>query len=127
MERLLSSMTETSQSWNRTALNADGGIHEIRDAVADLDRVINHTGKDASTITAELKTAAAQVKQAMEAAVHLLENTDHQVDALQRQTVVTLQRVEQAGQNLTRLLERLSHQPSQLIFSAPAEEKPKSP
>jgi phospholipid/cholesterol/gamma-HCH transport system substrate-binding protein len=127
IERLLAGMDETTRNFNRMALNADSGVSEIRDTVADLNRAIDSTGGNVASITADLKISAQQIKTAMEAATALVESTDYKVDALQRQTLITLQRVEQAGQTLNRLLERIANQPSQLIFSAPAGDKPAAP
>jgi phospholipid/cholesterol/gamma-HCH transport system substrate-binding protein len=126
-EQLLAGLTEATQNFNRMAGNADGGITEIRDTVADLNRVIDSTGGNVTAMTADLKASAEQIKLAMEAATALLDNTDLKVDALQRQTLITLQRVEQASQSLNRLLERIANQPSQLIFSAPVQDKPAAP
>ena len=60
----------------------------------------------------------------MENAATLLEGTDRKVDTLQRQATVTLNRIEQAIDSLNRFLDHLANQPSQVIFGAPAEDKP---
>ncbi len=127
VEHLLAALNETSQNFNRMALNADSGITEMRATVGELNRTINSAGNHIDSISSDLQASAAQVKIAMESAAALLENTDYKVDALQRQTLITLQRLEQAGQSLNRLLERIANQPSQLIFSSPAQDKPGAP
>jgi len=60
----------------------------------------------------------------MQNAATLLEGTDRKVDALQRQAGATLSRIDQAVDSLNRFLDHLSNQPSQVIFSAPAPDKP---
>ena len=122
--RLLASVEKTSGSFDQMAVNADGGITEIRAAVSRLDKVIAGSGGDVASITADLKSAAQQVKSATESAATLLQSTDQRVDALQREAMMTLNRVEQATDSLNRFLDRLSSQPSQVIFSAPAAGKP---
>jgi phospholipid/cholesterol/gamma-HCH transport system substrate-binding protein len=122
--RLMSSIEMTSGSVNRMAANADNGITEIRTTVSRLDSLIASSGGDVQQMTTDLKAAAQEVKQAVDNAAVLLEGTDRKVDTLQRQAVSALDRIEQAADSLNRFLDRLANQPSQVIFSAPAEEKP---
>jgi phospholipid/cholesterol/gamma-HCH transport system substrate-binding protein len=124
MDQLLAAMTSTSNDLSIMAVNADGGISDIRQTVNRLDRVINGSGSDIQQATADLKTSAMQIKQAMDAATKLLGNTDQQVDTIQRQVVMTLNRIDQAAVTLNRFLSQLEKQPSQVIFSAPAIDKP---
>jgi hypothetical protein len=63
----------------------------------------------------------------MQTAASLMENTNRQMDTLQRQVLATLNRIDQAGQTLNLFLERIANQPSQMIFSQPAQEKPTAP
>ena len=127
MDQLLASVGQTSDSLHSMAANADDGITEIRHTVAGIDRVISSGGNDLESMTADLKESAAQVRRAMQSAASLMDNTDRQMDALQRQVLATLQRIDQASQTLTLLLERLANQPSQVVFSQPAQEKPAAP
>ncbi len=124
VDRLLASMERTSGSLNQMAVNADGGITEIRGTVDRLDKIIDNSGGDMKTITADLRASAMEIKHAMESATALLQNTDRQVDTLQRQVSVTLSRIDRATDTLNRFLDQLANQPSQVIFSAPAAEKP---
>lgn len=123
-DRLVASLEETSGSFKQMAVNADGGITEIRQTVDRLGQVIDNGGGNVEGITADLKASANEIKRAMETATALLENTDRQVDTIQRQVLVTLNRIDRATDTLNRFLEQLSNQPSQVIFSAPAVEKP---
>ena len=124
MDQLLLSMEQTSNNLGKMAINADGGISDVRQTVGRLDRVISTSGGNVQEITADLKASAMQVKQAMETATALLENTDRQVDTIQRQVLVTLNRIDRAADTMDRFLNQLANQPSQLIFSAPAVDKP---
>ena len=127
MDLLLDSMSTTSASLNRMAVNADQGVTEIRHAVDGLDRVITTSGDNMEAMTADLKTAAEEVRSAMQTAAHLLENTDRQMDSLMRQVLTTLNRIDQASTTLNQFLNRVADQPSQLIFSAPRPERPDAP
>lgn len=127
VNRLVESLERASDSINRAAVNADSGISEIRRAVSTLDRVVNASGDDVKHMTADLKQAAKEVKTALVAASALLDNTDQRVDVLNRQLLKTLLRMDQASETLTRFLERLSNQPSQVVFSGPAPDKPQAP
>jgi phospholipid/cholesterol/gamma-HCH transport system substrate-binding protein len=127
VDRLIASIEQTSKSLNRMAVNADDGVSDIRKTVGSLDRVINGSGKDVQAVTADLRESSAQVRRAMQTAASLMENTNRQMDTLQRQVLATLNRIDQAGQTLNLFLERIANQPSQMIFSQPAQEKPTAP
>jgi len=124
MNQLLSSLEKTSGNFSQMAVNADGGITEIRQTVNRLGEVIDSSGGNIEGVTADLKASATEIKRAMETATDLLENTDRQVDTIQRQILVTLNRIDRATDTLNRFLDQLANQPSQVIFSAPAVEKP---
>jgi phospholipid/cholesterol/gamma-HCH transport system substrate-binding protein len=124
LDRLLTSVEGTSDGVKQVAANADAGISEIRTTVSHLDQVIQGSGGDLQQTTADLKAAALEARQAMQHAADLLQNTDQKVDTLQRQALVTLSRIEQATDSLTRFLDHLANQPSQVLFSAPAAGKP---
>lgn len=124
LDRLFASLETTSNSFNKMANNADGGISEIRQTVNLLDQTIDKSGGNMESMTADLRASAAQVKRAMEAATTMLENSNRQVDTIQRQLLVTLNRIDRAAETLNRLLDQLANQPNQMIFSAPAAEKP---
>jgi phospholipid/cholesterol/gamma-HCH transport system substrate-binding protein len=124
VNRLLASLEKTSGNLNAMAVNADGGITEIRATVDRLGEVIDNSGGDMEGITADLKASTMEIKHAMQTATALLENTDRQVDTIQRQVLVTLNRIDRAADTLNRFLDQLANQPSQVIFSAPAVEKP---
>lgn len=109
------------------AQNADSGITELRGTVDKMDRFLDSGGEQLQIISADLKASARQLHQAMASAAVLLNNTDQKVDALQRRVLATLNQVDQAGQRLNLLLDRLSQQPSQLIFSGPRPEKTPAP
>ncbi len=124
MDRVLVSLEKTSGNFNRVAVNADGGITEIRRTVDRLGQVIDGSGGNLEGITADLKASATEIKRAMTTATALLENTDRQVDTIQRQVLLTLNRIDRATDTLNRFLDQLANQPSQVIFSSPAVEKP---
>ena len=124
MDRLLASLEKTSGDFSQMAVNADGGITEMRQTVNRLGEVIDSGGGNIEGITDDLKASATEIKRAMETATALLESTDRQVDTIQRQVLVTLNRIDRATDTLNRFLDQLANQPSQVIFSAPAVEKP---
>ncbi len=124
MDRLLASLEKTSGDFSQMAVNADGGITEMRQTVNRLGQVIDSSGGNIEGVTADLKASATEIKRAMETATALLESTDRQVDTIQRQVLVTLNRIDRATDTLNRFLDQLANQPSQVIFSAPAVEKP---
>jgi phospholipid/cholesterol/gamma-HCH transport system substrate-binding protein len=124
VDHLVTSIQATSDSFNRMAVNANNGITDIRTTVSRLDNLIANSGGDMQQMTTDLKAAAQEVKRAMENAATLLEGTDRKVDTLQRQATVTLNRIEQATDSLNRFLDHLANQPSQVIFGAPAADKP---
>jgi phospholipid/cholesterol/gamma-HCH transport system substrate-binding protein len=124
---LMQSFEGAANNLNTMAVNADGGISEIRQTVGRLDTVLGHSGEDIQQLTADLKSSAQQVKNAMQTASMLLENTDRKVDTMERQIVTTLERIEQASDTLNRFLDRVAVEPSRIIFSGAPEEKPAAP
>jgi phospholipid/cholesterol/gamma-HCH transport system substrate-binding protein len=127
VEKLLTSVDHTTSNINRMAVNADEGISEIRRTVTGLDDVINQGEDDFKAITSDLRASSLEVRKAMEAAAAMLESTDRQMDVLQRQVLATVNRIDQAGRSLNRILEQVANQPSQVIFGEPAPEKPTPP
>lgn len=127
MDRLIASLTAASDSVKAMATNADDGIDDIRQTVGRLDDVVQTSGGDIQEVTRDLKTSASEVKRAMQNAAIMLENTDRNVDTVQRKITATLDRIERASDTLNRFLERVASEPSQLLFSDPPEEKPSAP
>ncbi len=121
---MIESVEQASSSIDQLARNADGGVSELRKSVKRLDST---SGNDIRQVTADLKAASDRFKSAMESAASLLQNSNRQVDSLQRQVMLTLNRVDRATETLDRFLTIISNQPSQVIFSRPAVEKPLAP
>jgi phospholipid/cholesterol/gamma-HCH transport system substrate-binding protein len=119
-DRIMRSFEQTAVSLNQMAVNADGGISEIRATVGHLEKVIDTSGND-------LQQATADLKRAMEAAALLLENTDRKVDGMQSEILVTLDRIEKAGDTLNRFLDRVAANPSHIVFGGAPVEKPAAP
>jgi phospholipid/cholesterol/gamma-HCH transport system substrate-binding protein len=127
VHQLLTSADQTAVSMNRMALNADAGITEIRQTISGLDRVIGTGGENFQAVSGDLKASARELRQVMQTASDMLQNSDRQMNTLQRQVLATVTHIDQAGQSLNRILERLENQPSRLIFDGTANEKPSPP
>ncbi len=126
-DRLMHTFQQTAVSLNQMAVNADGGISDIRQTVGRLEKLIDASGGDLQQVTADLRDSTQQLKRAMETAAVLMENTDRKVDRMQGEILVTLDRIEKAGDSLNRLLDRVAADPSQIVFSGPPVEKPAAP
>jgi phospholipid/cholesterol/gamma-HCH transport system substrate-binding protein len=124
---LLTSVDQTAASMNRVATNADAGITEIRQTVSGLDKIINQGEGDIASITADLRESAVQVRKAMETATIMLDNTNRQMDVLERQVLTTVTRIDQAGRSLNRVLEQVANQPSRVLFGGTVPDKPTPP
>jgi phospholipid/cholesterol/gamma-HCH transport system substrate-binding protein len=127
INRLMGALQTTSNRFSRLAANADDGVTDIRRTLKVVDRVVSDSGGDVTRMTEDLKQVADQLRTAAASASALIENTDRQVNHLNRQMLSTLQRIDQAADALVRFLDQLNHQPSRLIFSAPAPDKPPAP
>ena len=127
VQALLRSANQAADNMNRLTLNADEGISEMRQTVAGLDRIILKGGDDVAAITADLRASSLEVKKAMETAAIMLESTDRQLNLLQRQVLITVNRIDQAGRSLNRILEQVANQPSQVIFGGAVPDKPTLP
>jgi phospholipid/cholesterol/gamma-HCH transport system substrate-binding protein len=126
-QHMIAKIDSAADSVDKMAVNADGGIDEIRRTVDGLDNVISASGEDIRAITADLKGTAEQINLAMQAATGMLSNTEHQLNAVQRQLIATLQRLERTTDTMNRFLEHIANQPSQLVFGEPQPEKPGLP
>ncbi len=126
-QQLLASMRQTSDSFNKMALNADGGITDLRQAVSRLETVVGSSSNDIQQVTADLKASAQQIKRAMDTAANLMETTDRKVGTMQSQILVTLTSIERASNTLNLFLDRVAAQPSQIVFSGEPPEKPAAP
>jgi phospholipid/cholesterol/gamma-HCH transport system substrate-binding protein len=124
LDNLLLSFEQTSSNVSKMAVNADTGISEIRGTAGRLDHLINTSGGSVQEIATELKASTAQIKQAVETATALLENTNHHVDTIERHVSMTLNSIDRAADTLNRLLTQLANQPSRMIFGAPGVDKP---
>jgi phospholipid/cholesterol/gamma-HCH transport system substrate-binding protein len=124
---LLTSVDQTAANMNRVATNADAGITEIRQTVSGLDKIINQGEGDIASITADLRESAVQVRKAMETATIMLDNTNRQMDVLERQVLTTVTRIDQAGRSLNRVLEQVANQPSRVLFGGTVPDKPTPP
>lgn len=127
IDQLLQSASRASDSIHTAAVNANGGINDIRDTVSRLNAVIGENADDMQDMTADLKAAASDIRRAMDNATVLLENTGRQVDSLQRQVRGTIDRIDQAAESMNRFLNHIGNHPSQVFFGKPSVDKPMAP
>jgi phospholipid/cholesterol/gamma-HCH transport system substrate-binding protein len=127
IQQMLTSVDVAAVDVRQMAVNADEGITEIRHTVSGLDSILDQGGDDIKAVTSDLRASSLKVRQAMESASDMLERTNRQMDALQRQALVTIGHIDQASRSLNHILDRLSNQPSQIIFGGPVPEKPTPP
>lgn len=105
LDRAFIAVNKAATSFNTLSANADkmilGNKKEFSKAIAGL----NQSMKNASLLVGE--------------GAELIKNTDSNINKLMIHLVVTLQNIEQASENLSKSLEVIADQPSQLLFGQP--------
>lgn len=104
-DRALNSVNKAATSFNALSSNADKTISvnekELREAIAGF----NQSMKNASILIGQ--------------GAKLIKNTDSSINKLMLHLVIVLQNMEKASDNLSRTLEVIADQPSQLLFGEP--------
>jgi phospholipid/cholesterol/gamma-HCH transport system substrate-binding protein len=105
LDRAFVSIDKAATSFNTLSANADKMIAVNEKEVAEAIVSINQSMKNASLLVGQ--------------GAELIKNTDSNINKLMIHLVATLQNIEKASENLSRSLEVIADQPSQLLFGQP--------
>ncbi len=115
-------LQQTAATFTKTAQNINGSVSQLRQTLKKVDRLVTDNGSRLESIIDRLEQASMRLNSTMESAQHLLNSAQGTSATAGSQLVATLEQIETAARNLNRLLEKLSDQPSQLIFAPPPAE-----
>ena len=119
MKELFSSIQTSLDNWDRALVSVDKAAVSFNTLSANTDKMISVNKKElADAITGfnqSMKNASLLVGEGAE----LIKNTDSNINKLMLHLVVSLQHIEKASENLSKSLEVIADQPSQLIFGEP--------
>lgn len=111
-DKILASAEDASQSLNTMLNKADSSLSRVEGIVTEKEETIK-------TAIEDFKEAIKNANIFLEKGALLASGTDHSFSHLQRHLLVVAQNLEQASENLNRLIELLSDHPSQLMFGEP--------
>ena len=114
------------KKWNAAIHSIDSAATSIDTAATDFDTLSRDINRLVTDNEGDLRSAIIEFRGALEKAGELvslgnqlLNNTDATVDSAGRHLIVTLRNIERASDHLSRTLERLSENPSQLLLGEP--------
>ncbi len=106
----------TSENLNEMMSQAELSLKDFQSIVTDNRAAINSAISDLSRATKNANVL-------MEKGTDMMSGTDESIRLLQHQLLVAGQNLETASESLNRLMETVSSQPSQLLFSEPPKAK----
>lgn len=112
LRQSLAAVESAAGSFGNLSENANRPVNELADMIEAHNEEVSETVREMN------RSMAAAGKLVNEGRV-LVNNTDQGVQRLLRQMAITLENLEAAGNNLSRAIDKISEQPSQLIFSQP--------
>lgn len=123
----LDSIDTAAVRFRTFSANADGALVEIKGAASKIDGTIDENKEKIGASFDEIALAAKNISQVVDNSAKLIDGADHHLYTTARQAVITLKALEDTTVRLNRLIEQVSNQPSQLLFSKPAAPKIKHP
>ena len=98
---------------------AEGAVGDINRAVASVDGNFEAMKTEFNTALGDFRRAVTKADRFFEHGSELAVNSNVRVARLERQLSVTLRELRTSSENLNRLLEEISEQPSRLLFGEP--------
>ncbi len=115
-DNALDSFAKFSKTANTTVSNLD-------ETVTGLNRIINDNKGELNNALTSLNKTINEATEVLNSGTGLLNGADSKLATIESHLLVTLQNLEKSSENLTRLLEEISDQPSRLMFGEPPESR----
>ncbi len=119
MEELSSSIQESLDTWDRALISVDKAATSFNTLSANTDKMISVNEKELSNAIAGFNQSMKNASQLAGEGAELIKNTDSNISKLMLRLIVSLQHIEKASENLSKSLEVIADQPSQLLFGEP--------
>jgi len=119
MEELSSSIKTSLDTLDRAFISVDKAATSFNALSANTDKMISFNEKELSDAIAGFNKSMKNASLLVGEGAELIKNTDSNINKLMLHLVVALQNIEKASENLSRSLEVIADQPSQLLFGQP--------
>ena len=114
-------MEEGVASFRDTMAEAEGAARQGREFMASLQGVVSENAKPIRAAVAEFQKTMEQANAVIGKGNRVVSAADERIGVLYEELRATLRNVQRATENLSRLLDRLSEQPSLLLYGRPPE------
>ena len=119
LDNLLASIERAADTLDRTLGDAGESLGRLDNLADRLDRLVQESESPLHRSLVTLADAADGAGRLMENLNHLAGDAGDSISTLSRQLTVTAQNLENATDNLNRLMELIADHPSQLLFGEP--------
>jgi phospholipid/cholesterol/gamma-HCH transport system substrate-binding protein len=119
MKELSSSIQTSLDNWDRALVSVDKAATSFNVLSANTDKIISVNKKELSDAIAGFNQSMKNASLLVGKGAELIKNADSSINKLMLHLVVSLQNIEEASQNLSKSLEIIVEQPSQLLFGEP--------
>ena len=106
-----------------TSENLNGMMSQAELSLKDFQSIVTDNRATINSAISDLSRATKNANGLMEKGADMMTGTDESIRLLQHQLLVAGQNLETASESLNRLMETVSSQPSQLLFSEPPKAK----
>jgi len=119
MKELFSSIQTSLDNWDRALVSVDKAAVSFNTLSANTDKMISVNKKELSDAIAGFNQSMKNASLLVGKGADLIKNTDSSINKLMLHLVVSLQNIEKASENLSKSLEIIADQPSQVLFGEP--------
>jgi phospholipid/cholesterol/gamma-HCH transport system substrate-binding protein len=119
IDRILAASEEAAHALNKLLDDADRAVNRVEATVNRVDGIVASKEAAIKAAVDGFQKAIGNANDVLEKGKALIGNTDGSLGYLSRSLMVTAQNLERASDNLNRTLEKVSNQPSQLLFGQP--------
>ncbi len=118
-DKIVTSVEEAAHSLNVLMNKADQSLSQAENTLVRVEAIVADNKGTIKTAIDDFKRAMENANLFMEKGSLLMSGANDSVNDLRRHLVVVAQNLERASENINRLIDLLSDQPSQLIFGQP--------
>jgi len=122
-DRIMASVEDAVDSLNSTMNKADTSLGHIDRTLASLEQITVGKAETIEAAIEDFKSAVEKANILLEQGTLLVKGTDDSLSHLNQYLLVIARNLEQASENINRVTEIISDQPSQLIFGEPPAER----
>jgi phospholipid/cholesterol/gamma-HCH transport system substrate-binding protein len=118
-DQILDSMDQGVRSFNTLITDADRSLDRVDKTIVRVDGIVIENKKTIKAAIDDFKLAMHSANDFLKMGSALVSGTDESISNLMHHLLIVAHNLEEASQNLNRIMESLADQPSQLIFGEP--------